>query len=176
MHNTTYKTLNINVDSCGVATVCLACEEKLNAFDEGMIEELTAAFQRLAQQQEVRVVILMADGRAFSAGADPRWIQRASSNSEDENLVDAKRSAAMMRAVHECLKPIVERIQGPAYGGSVGMCCACDIVVASSETRFAVSEAKFGILPFEQMRKESLIKPIVPLSGSTHLAMRHRLE
>ncbi|MBK4738490.1 enoyl-CoA hydratase-related protein [Noviherbaspirillum pedocola] len=144
---TTYKTLNINVDARGVATVCLARQEKLNAFDEVMIEELTTAFQRISQENQMRVVILKADGRAFSAGADLHWMQRASNNSNEENLADARRFAAMMQEIYECPKPVIGRIQGPAYGGGVGLCCACDIVVASPEAKFAVSEAKFGILP-----------------------------
>src|SRR5206468_289516 len=44
-------------------------------------------------------------------------------------------------------KPVLARVQGGAYGGGVGLCCACDIVFAAPQARFAVSEAKFGILP-----------------------------
>jgi methylglutaconyl-CoA hydratase len=147
MHDMTCKTLEIAIDERGAATVCLARVETLNAFDEGMIEEIPLAFQRLGQDSGVRAVILGAEGRAFSAGADLRWMQRASKNSQHENLADARRFAAMMQSIYECPKPVVARIHGPAYGGGVGLCCACDIVIASPQAWFAVSEAKFGILP-----------------------------
>jgi len=143
----TYRTLEMDVDRRGVARVTLARPHSLNAFDETMIAELTEVFSRLAGDAATRAVVLAAQGRAFSAGADIGWMERASNNAEPENRSDARRFARMMQAVYECPKPVIARVQGAAYGGGVGLCCACDIVVAVSDARFAVSEAKFGILP-----------------------------
>jgi len=142
-----YKTLKLATDARGVATVTLAREEVFNAFDECMIEELTRVFAALGTDPEVRVVVLAAAGKAFSAGADLRWMERTSRNGPQENLDDARRFARMMQAVYECPKPVIGHVQGAAYGGGVGLCCACDIVFASSQSVFSVSEAKFGILP-----------------------------
>jgi methylglutaconyl-CoA hydratase len=144
---TNYKTLRVITDARGVTRVSLAREETLNAFDETMIAELTEVFTALAGSQETRVVVLAAEGRAFSAGADLRWMERASQNSHDANLEDARRFAHMMQVMYECPKPVIARVQGAAYGGGVGLCCACDIVFAAPQAKFAVSEAKFGILP-----------------------------
>jgi methylglutaconyl-CoA hydratase len=144
---TNYNTLKVATDARGVTRVTLSREQTLNAFDETMIEELTAVFTALAQSDASRVVVLAAAGRAFSAGADLRWMERASQNSQTANLEDARRFARMMQAIYECPKPVVARVQGAAYGGGVGLCCACDIVFAVPQARFAVSEAKFGILP-----------------------------
>jgi enoyl-CoA hydratase/carnithine racemase len=74
-------------------------------------------------------------------------MQRASANDAAANLRDAERFAAMMRAIRHCAKPTVARVQGHAFGGGVGLCAACDIVIASDQARFSVSEARFGILP-----------------------------
>lgn len=144
---TSYRTLNVVTDERGVTRVILSREQTLNAFDETMIEELTAVFERFGQSDATRVVVLAAAGRAFSAGADLRWMERASRNSREANLEDARRFARMMQVMHECPKPVLARVQGVAYGGGVGLCCACDIVFATPQARFAVSEAKFGILP-----------------------------
>jgi methylglutaconyl-CoA hydratase len=142
-----YETIKVSTDARGVTRITLAREATLNAFDETMIAELASAFGAIAASRETRVVILQAEGRAFSAGADLRWMERASKNNEQANLEDARRFAGMMRAIYECPKPVIARVQGAAYGGGVGLCCACDIVFATPNARFAVSEAKFGILP-----------------------------
>lgn len=144
---TIYNTLNVATDERGVTRVTLSREQTLNAFDEEMIAELTAVFNAFVESDASRVVVLAAAGRAFSAGADLRWMERASQNSQGANLEDARRFARMMQAIYECPKPVVARVQGAAYGGGVGLCCACDIVFATPQARFAVSEAKFGILP-----------------------------
>ncbi|HTD05241.1 enoyl-CoA hydratase-related protein [Undibacterium sp.] len=143
----TYRSLDLTTDERGVSHVTLARPQSLNAFDETMIAELTEVFSRLGSNAATRVVVLAAQGRAFSAGADIGWMERASNNAEAENRADAQRFARMMQAIYECPKPVIARVQGSAYGGGVGLCCACDIVVAVAEARFAVSEAKFGILP-----------------------------
>jgi methylglutaconyl-CoA hydratase len=142
-----YQTLTLTTDERGVTRVTLSREATLNAFDETMIAELTEVFTALAQSEATRVIVLAAAGRAFSAGADLRWMERASKNTQEANLDDARRFARMMQAMHECPKPVLARVQGAAYGGGVGLCCACDIVFAVPQARFAVSEAKFGILP-----------------------------
>lgn len=142
-----YKTLKLAVDGRGVAHVMLARPETLNAFDETMIAELSEVFDALGNARDSRVIVLGAEGRAFSAGADLRWMERASNNSHQANLADARRFARMMHLVQSCDKPVIARVHGAAYGGGVGLCCACDIVFAVPQARFAVSEAKFGILP-----------------------------
>ncbi|ENH6339431.1 enoyl-CoA hydratase/isomerase family protein [Burkholderia vietnamiensis] len=141
------KTLAVAVDARGIATVALRRGDVLNAFDETMIAELTDAYTTLGARDDVRAIVLRADGRAFCAGADLQWMQRASANDAAANLRDAERFAAMMRAIRHCAKPTVARVQGHAFGGGVGLCAACDIVIASDQARFSVSEARFGILP-----------------------------
>jgi methylglutaconyl-CoA hydratase len=118
-----------------------------NAFDEAMIGELDAAFARLVDDPAVRVIVLAGDGRHFSAGADLHWMERASNASQEWNLQDARRFAAMLARIESCPKPTVARVQGAALGGGVGLAAACDIAIAADNASFSVSEAKFGILP-----------------------------
>jgi methylglutaconyl-CoA hydratase len=147
LNATTYQTLAVDTDERGVTRVTLNRPEVMNAFDEAMIGELTHAFELLAEDVATRVIVLAAAGRAFCAGADLRWMERASANSAQDNLDDARRFAHMMHAIASCPKPVIARVHGAALGGGVGLCCACDIVIAAPQAKFAVSEVKFGILP-----------------------------
>ena len=130
-----------------VARVRMNRPQVFNAFDETMIGELDQAFAALAADDTVRVIVLEGAGKAFSAGADLQWMQRASTASLDWNVADARRFAGMLGRLHDCPKPTIARVQGVALGGGVGLTCACDIAVASDDAKFAVSEARFGILP-----------------------------
>lgn len=135
------------IDPRGVATLTLSRETVFNAFDEAMIGELRERFDTLGADPAVRVIVLAARGKAFSAGADLNWMRRASANTPEENVRDARVFAAMMAAIAECPKPTLAKVQGAAFGGGVGLAAACDIVVASRAAKFSVSEARFGILP-----------------------------
>ena len=141
------ETLRIEPRAPGVAQVTMAREAVFNAFDEAMIGELDAAFAQLEADDTVRVIVLAGAGKHFSAGADLQWMQRASTASQEWNLADARRFAAMLARIEACAKPTVARVQGAALGGGVGLACACDIAIAADDASFSVSEAKFGILP-----------------------------
>ena len=141
------KTLEISQRSKAVAQITMSRPDIFNAFDETMIGELDAAFEQLINDAEVRIIVLAGAGKHFSAGADLKWMQRASNESREWNLADARRFAAMLGKIDTCPKPTLARIQGAALGGGVGLACACDIAIAADNASFAVSEARFGILP-----------------------------
>jgi methylglutaconyl-CoA hydratase len=139
--------MSVIVERGAVARVRMNRPEVFNAFDEAMITALHEAFAALAKDPAVRVIVLEGAGKAFSAGADLQWMQRASTASQEWNLRDARRFAAMLHVIHSCPKPTIARVQGVALGGGVGLAAACDIAIAGEDAKFAVSEAKFGILP-----------------------------
>ncbi|MFM2052763.1 MAG: hypothetical protein RL456_800 [Pseudomonadota bacterium] len=147
MADDAFQTLSIRERAPGVAQVTMSRPAVFNAFDEAMIAELDAAYARLADDASVRVIVLAGEGRHFSAGADLQWMQRASAASVEWNVADARRFAGMLARIEACPKPTVARVQGAALGGGVGLACACDIAIAADNASFAVSEAKFGILP-----------------------------
>jgi methylglutaconyl-CoA hydratase len=139
--------LTITRRAPAVAQVTMSRTEVFNAFDEAMIAELDTAFVQLTDAPDVRVIVLAGDGKHFSAGADLQWMQRASEASQEWNVQDARKFAAMLARIESCPKPTVARVQGAALGGGVGLACACDIAIAADNASFAVSEARFGILP-----------------------------
>jgi methylglutaconyl-CoA hydratase len=118
-----------------------------NAFDDGLIGELTAAFEAVGSEEDVRAVVLAGEGRSFSAGADLNWMRRMADYSEDENLADARKLARLMQAIDKCPKPTIARVQGAAFGGGVGLVAACDVAVASERASFCLSEVRLGIIP-----------------------------
>ncbi len=141
------KTLEISQRGKAVAQITMSRADVYNAFDETMIGELDTAFEQLINDADVRIIVLAGAGKHFSAGADLKWMQRASNESREWNLADARRFAAMLDKIDTCPKPTLARIQGAALGGGVGLACACDIAIAADNASFAISEARFGILP-----------------------------
>lgn len=142
-----FSTLLLSQRALGVAQITMARAAVFNAFDELMISELDAAFAAMSDDTSVRVIVLAGDGKHFSAGADLQWMQRAAAATVEWNLHDARRFAGMLHRIANAPKPVLARIQGATMGGGVGLACACDIAIAADNASFAVSEAKFGILP-----------------------------
>jgi methylglutaconyl-CoA hydratase len=141
-----YETLSLTFAG-QVAAVTLNRPDVRNAFNETMIAEVTAAFQALNQRDDVRAVVLAANGKAFCAGADLNWMKKMAGYSDEENRADAMRLAGMLSAIYRCNKPVIARVNGDAYAGGMGLICACDIVVAVDTARFCLSEARLGLIP-----------------------------
>ena len=118
-----------------------------NAFDAGLIADLTAALGEVAADAGIRVLVLEAEGPSFSAGADLNWMRGMAAASEAENREDSLALARLMRALDELPKPTIARVQGAAFGGGVGLVACCDIAIAVPEAKFGLTEAKLGLLP-----------------------------
>ena len=140
------KKVTLIIDSRGVATITLNNEEKHNAFDDIMIGELTEAFEHVANNDNVRVMVLSANGKSFSAGADLNWMKRISQYAYKENLADASALANMLKTLNFMPKPTIARVQGAAFGGAVGLVSCCDMAVASAHANFCLSEVKVGLI------------------------------
>jgi methylglutaconyl-CoA hydratase len=143
----TDKTVTTNIDHRGVATICMNRPDKHNAFDDAVIAELRKAFDAIAANDEVRVVVLAAEGKSFSAGGDLGWMKRMADYDYDDNLADARLLAGMLRALYDLPQPTIARVQGAAYGGAVGLVSCCDMAVASDRASFSLSEVKIGLVP-----------------------------
>ncbi|MGQ9425153.1 enoyl-CoA hydratase/isomerase family protein [Gilvimarinus sp. F26214L] len=135
------------VDERGIARITLNRPDKSNAFDDGVIAQLTDALKKAQSDHGVRVVVLAANGKHFSAGADLEWMKRTAQMSEAENLSDARQLAELMLTLDRLGKPTVARVQGAAFGGALGLICCCDIALASDTARFCLSEARLGLAP-----------------------------
>ena len=135
------------VDERGVATITMNNPDKHNAFDDQIIAELSDAFQQVADDENVRVVILASEGKSFSAGADLNWMKRMASYTREENFRDSQALAEMLRRLNFLPKPTIARVQGAAFGGAVGLVSCCDMAVGSERASFCLSEVKIGLIP-----------------------------
>jgi methylglutaconyl-CoA hydratase len=124
--------------------VTITRPERRNAFDAGLIRELTEAF---ADVGDARAVVLAGEGESFCAGADVEW-QRASIDlSLEENIEDAMRLYRMCETIDSCPAPVVARVQGYALGGGSGLVACSDAAIAAPDATFGFSEVKLGIIP-----------------------------
>ncbi|MBA3536674.1 MAG: enoyl-CoA hydratase/isomerase family protein [Tatlockia sp.] len=120
---------------------------KHNAFDDKLLKALSQTLDEAIANPKVRVIILKANGRHFSAGADLAWMQRMAAFSEEDNLRDAMVLARVMYTLNQSPKPTIAMVQGAAYGGGAGLTAACDLAIASTSARFCFSEVKLGLIP-----------------------------
>ena len=130
-----------------IRTLTLCRPDVRNAFNDEVIAELKTAFIEAGQAADVRCVVLAAEGPAFCAGADLNWMRRMADYTRDENLADAGQLAAMLRAIYECPKPTIARVQGDVFAGGVGLVAACDMAVSVDTATYCLSEVKLGLIP-----------------------------
>lgn len=130
-----------------VAEVWLNRPEVRNAFNDGVIAELAAAFQQLGADPSLRAIVLGGHGKAFCAGADLNWMRAMADYSWEQNRADAARLAEMLWTIWSCPLPVVGRVHGDCYAGGVGLAAVCDVLVAADGVQFCLSEARLGLLP-----------------------------
>lgn len=118
-----------------------------NAFNSKMIGELREALAAFGADGSVRVVVLSGTGRSFCAGADLNWMREIIRFTYEQNLAESLELAEWLYELSTLPKPTVARVNGAAIGGGAGFLSACDIVVASTEARFGLSEVKIGLVP-----------------------------
>ena len=131
----------------GVARLTLARPEKHNALDAALIAALTAAAGRLGSDPAVRVVVLAAEGPSFCAGGDLGWMREQMEADAASRADHARRLAGMLGALDALGKPLVAEVQGPAFGGGVGLLAVCDIAVGADDAVFAMTETRLGLIP-----------------------------
>jgi methylglutaconyl-CoA hydratase len=161
-------TLLSEIDSDGRALVTLNRPEVHNAFDDALVVRLINELRQLEASDRVRVVLLTGSGRTFCAGADLAWMSRTAGYGQAENLADALGLAELMQTLDRLAKPTIALVQGPAYGGGVGLVACCDLAVAAPAARFRFSEVRLGLVP-------AVISPYVVTAISARAARRYFL-
>jgi methylglutaconyl-CoA hydratase len=139
--------IQVTVRNEGVATVTMNRPEVRNAFDGSLIAELHDVVRTLGADPAVRVVVLTGAGSVFSAGADLAWMRSMKDHTFEENLADAARVDALLRALYDVPLPLVGRVNGDALGGGVGLVAVCDVAIAAEDTQFGFPEVMLGLAP-----------------------------
>jgi enoyl-CoA hydratase len=129
----------------GVATVTLNRPEVHNAMNDDMRRDLWACFEGLVTDDGVRVVVVTgAGGKAFSAGAD---IREFTAPQVPTVFREARRRVEFRSLMERCPQPIIAAIGGHCFGGGLELALACDIRLASADSRLGLTEVDLAIIP-----------------------------
>ncbi len=142
----TYTTLEIEISQHS-GTIWLNRPAIHNAFNEVMISEVTKAFKQLAEDDEVRVILLRGRGKSFCAGADLNWMRDVAKYGYEQNYSESLALSLCFYTIYTCPKPTIAVVHGVAIGGANGLLAACDFAFADETTVFSLSEVKIGIVP-----------------------------
>lgn len=153
----------------GVAELILNHADKYNAFDDQIIAMMIEKLDQAALNPDLKLLILRSTGKHFSSGADLNWMKRMANNSHQDNLDDANQLAQLMETLNNFSKPTLALVQGAAFGGAVGLAACCDIVIATQNARFCLSEVKIGLVP-------AVISPYVIRAMGERQARRYFLS
>jgi enoyl-CoA hydratase/carnithine racemase len=130
-------------DIQGVSTLTLNRPGQYNALSEAMLNALLAELEIIAQDDSVRVVIIAAAGKAFSAGHDLKEMRA----NRDEAYYGAlfELCSKMMMTINQMPQPVIAKVQGIATAAGCQLVAACDLAVAAETARFATSGIRVGL-------------------------------
>jgi enoyl-CoA hydratase/carnithine racemase len=135
-------------DQDGIATLTLNAPQSLNALSRAMLVALQSALADLAADAAIRVVILRAEGRAFSPGHDLKEIEAARDAPDGGKAEIASLfalCARVMQAVVALPQPVIASVQGVATAAGCQLACSCDLIVAAENARFGVNGINLGL-------------------------------
>jgi enoyl-CoA hydratase/carnithine racemase len=129
----------------GVATITLNRPDVHNAMNETMRRELTQFFEHLVTSDDIRCIVVTGAGeRAFSAGAD---IREFVETGPPTRFREQRKRLDFRQAMDRCWQPIIAAIRGHCFGGGLEMALACDIRIASEDSRLGLTEIDLAIIP-----------------------------
>ena len=129
----------------GVGTITLNRPDVHNAMNEAMRRDLYACFAGLITDDSVRVVVVTGSGdKAFSAGAD---IREFTAPQVPTQFRESRRRVEFRSLMERCPQPIIAAIGGYAFGGGLELALACDIRIASADSRLGLTEIDLAIIP-----------------------------
>ncbi|HSS15839.1 MAG TPA: enoyl-CoA hydratase [Candidatus Dormibacteraeota bacterium] len=130
-------------DGGGVVTLTLNRPHAFNALSEKMLAELQREVEAIAKDESVRVVVLAAEGKAFCAGHDLKEMRAKPSLQYYERLFS--QCSEMMLGIRRLPVPVIARVQGVATAAGCQLVAMCDLAVAASPAKFAVSGVNLGL-------------------------------
>lgn len=142
----------------GVATVTINRPEAKNALTKSMYAAIREAFQSADKNPEVDVIVIQGSNGSFASGGDLKEILDVLESDRPTDILDYEEYLPF-EAVRTTNKPTVARIEGLCIGGGVTLALMCDIVVATDRSRFAIPEAKVGIIDGHMPR---LLREAIP--------------
>ncbi|MCZ6891236.1 MAG: enoyl-CoA hydratase-related protein [Chloroflexi bacterium] len=137
-----------------IARITLNRPERLNAVNDRMEHELVAAIEDVAEDDDMRVLVLTGAGRGFCSGADTRGLAgggeqgiHAGERSAEEIRRNFRLPQRMILGLHRMEKPTIAMVNGVAVGAGFDLACACDLRIGSPNARFMVAFVRIGLFP-----------------------------
>jgi methylglutaconyl-CoA hydratase len=140
-----YNTIEIQSDDT-LALITLNRPQKRNAISAQMIAELLAALNEVESGSE-RVAIITGAGKDFCAGMDLDALNSLATQSPEQNLADARRTAEFFRRLWSFPKPLIAAVNGAALAGGCGIATLCDFTLAVPQAKFGYTEVRVGFIP-----------------------------
>ena len=127
-----------------VAVVTVSRPQAMNALNTQFFREMDALVAEIAGRDDIKVVVITGDGKAFAAGAD---IAEMSGKSPDDARAFSRLGQKTFRSMELLEKPIIAAVNGFALGGGCELALACDIRIASAKAKFGQPEVNLGLIP-----------------------------
>jgi methylglutaconyl-CoA hydratase len=121
--------------------------DKRNALSSEFVKELREAVNEANDDDNIRVLLISARGKAFSAGADLAYLQQLQNNSYEENLADSSNLMELFHSIYYHNKIVIAQVEGHALAGGCGLATVCDFVFSVPEAKFGYTEVKIGFIP-----------------------------
>lgn len=134
-------------DARGVATVTLNRPQIHNAFNDDVVRRLSGIWTELAGRKDIRVVVLKGAGKSFSAGGDLDWMRKSGQASPEQNRASTMNMARMLKGLNDLPQATLALVHGNCMAGGTGLASAADIVLATQDAKFALTEVRLGLTP-----------------------------
>lgn len=140
----TYITVEIQDRIC---TISLNRPDKRNAFNDVFVDDLKSAFAHAERNDDIKVIILKANGEVFSAGADLGFLKKLQQNDLQQNIDDSKSLMLLYKMIYQLPKPVIAQVEGHAIAGGCGLVTVCDYAYSVPEAKFGYTEVRIGFIP-----------------------------
>ncbi len=157
----------------GIATLTLNDEANLNAMSDEMAKEFASAVASLRGNPKVQVVILTGAGKAFSAGGHLAMLESKRTKTAEQNRTGMLEFYSSFLGILDLGVPLIAAINGAAVGAGLCVACACDIRVASKDSKLGFTFLKLGLHP--GMGATFWVRRIIGVSAATELLLTGRV-
>jgi methylglutaconyl-CoA hydratase len=130
-----------------IAYLTLNRPDKKNALNSDLVNTLKDSLNQMANDSNVKIIIIKGNGDAFCAGADLTYLQQLQQNTFEENLKDSESLKELFEIIYYLPKIVIAQVEGHAIAGGCGLANVCDLVYAVPEAKFGYTEVKIGFIP-----------------------------
>lgn len=130
-----------------IAYITINRPDKRNALNPELVKLLSNAFNDAIRDNDVKVIVLKANGDVFSAGADLEYLQKLQQNTDVQNFTDTYILKELFLTIYRSPKLVIGQVEGHAIAGGCGLASVCDVIFSVPEAKFGYTEVKIGFIP-----------------------------